>query len=148
MPGANGVRRHPALPVWYGSGLRFECRPDCGQCCTSHGEHAYVYLERGEARRIARHLELSERQFRARYTARDEGQLVLRMDEPDCPFLDGKRCGIYPVRPLQCRTFPFWSENLATRASWRRTARFCPGIDRGPLHPLACIERARTSRKP
>ena len=37
----------------------------------------------------------------------------------DCVFLKEdpergrKTCSIYPVRPLQCRTWPFWPENLA-----------------------------------
>ena len=76
----------------------------------------------------------------------DDGSRVLRMDQPDCPFLEGSRCGIYPVRPVQCRTFPFWSENLSNRRSWTRLRRFCPGIDKGEKHPLLRIERARIER--
>ena len=40
----------------------------------------------------------------------------------DCVFLQssrGKRgCAIYSVRPLQCRTWPFWSSNIDTPEDW------------------------------
>ena len=48
-------------------------------------------------------------------------------------------CGIYPVRPLQCRTWPFWPENLINESAWKRAARGCPGMDRGGRH----FERGR-----
>lgn len=43
-------------------------------------------------------------------------------------------CSIYAVRPLQCRTWPFWPENVADRESWDRAARKCPGMNRGCRH--------------
>ncbi|HKQ63012.1 MAG TPA: YkgJ family cysteine cluster protein [Candidatus Polarisedimenticolaceae bacterium] len=118
---------------WFAAGLRFECQPDCGACCVNHGEYAYVYLSDEEARRLGAFLELEPAEFRARYTTLDEGELVLRMDQPACPFLDGTRCGVYPVRPRQCRSFPFWEETLASRAQWEALREFCPGIGRGEL---------------
>jgi len=94
---------------WYAEGLRFECLPDCAACCTNHDDYAYVYLEPGEPERIALHLGLDPGTFAERYTQLDEGWVVLKMDRPDCPFLSGTRCSIYAVRPVQCRTFPFWA---------------------------------------
>ncbi len=68
----------------------------------------------------------------------------------DCIFLqraDGKAtCGIYPVRPMQCRTWPFWEMNLQTPAAWTHAASRCPGmcdLD-APKYPLAHIEKCRT----
>lgn len=51
----------------------------------------------------------------------------------DCVFLredaDGKRgCSIYPVRPTQCRTWPFWPSNLKSRSAWESSAQSCPGM--------------------
>jgi Fe-S-cluster containining protein len=66
---------------------------------------------------------------------------VLNMDSPDCPFLRGTLCRVYPVRPTQCRTFPFWAENLASRASWSGLCEFCPGVGAGPRHDLPSIRR-------
>src|SRR5262249_16944213 len=52
----------------------------------------------------------------------------------DCVFYDRKAgCTIYPVRPAQCRTWPFWESNTATPADWKRTQKTCPGAGRGEL---------------
>jgi len=134
-------------PAWYAEGLRFECKEDCGACCTNHDDYAYVYLVGDDLDRLVAWLGIDEDEFIGRYTDVDDGYLVLRMDSPDCPFLDGTRCGVYPARPTQCSTFPFWHETLRNRANWERLKRFCPGIDEGPRHPLATI-RARLAERP
>lgn len=68
----------------------------------------------------------------------------------DCVFLarDGAgraACSIYPVRPAQCRTWPFWPENLATPEDWGRAAKSCPGMDRGRFYPIEQIRIIRDS---
>lgn len=50
-------------------------------------------------------------------------------------FADG--CTIYDIRPLQCRTYPFWFSNLRSEKRWRRVERQCPGIGRGRLYTKA-----------
>jgi len=124
---------------WYAAGLRFACQPDCGNCCVNHGDYNYVYLEGNDTRRLARHLKLTVAEFKKRYTEPEDEYLVLRMDRPACPFLEGTRCTVYPVRPVQCRTFPFWESNLGSRSAWKRLRGFCPGVDRGEVHPLRVI---------
>jgi Fe-S-cluster containining protein len=37
-------------------------------------------------------------------------------------------CSIYPVRPLKCRTWPFWEELRDNPDGLRRAADLCPGI--------------------
>ncbi len=69
----------------------------------------------------------------------------------DCEFLDresipGKAiCSLYESRPMQCRTWPFWPENLKSKRAWHaakgRTP--CPGMDNGKLIP---IEQIRIQR--
>lgn len=68
----------------------------------------------------------------------------------DCTFLDPKsrRCSIYPVRPIQCRTWPFWPANLVSREAWDRARTLCPGMDRGPLVQLDVIERQASEIDP
>lgn len=63
----------------------------------------------------------------------------------DCTFLDPKtrRCTIYPARPAQCRTWPFWNSNLADPDSWQRVKSVCPGAGCGELYSLEQI----TARK-
>ena len=137
---------HPPLSPWYSEGLRFECQPDCGACCTDHEDCTVVYLLPGDAERLANHLNCSDDEFGRRHTEIDDGDLVLKMRGPDCPFLEGLRCTVYPARPVQCRTFPFWRENLTSRARWQRLARFCPGIDVGERHGLETIRHNLAAR--
>ena len=55
-------------------------------------------------------------------------------------------CMVYPVRPRQCRTFPFWSENLKDAAAWEALRPGCPGIGEGRLFPSEEIRRIRMGR--
>jgi len=126
---------------WYHKGSRFSCT-QCGNCCRNHGDYAYVYLAEQDVAAIAEHQGLSEERFLAAYCEEVDGWITLRMDEPACPFLqEDNRCAIYPVRPKQCATWPFWEENLE-RGTWRGAVRACcPGIDRGTLVPADEIGR-------
>jgi Fe-S-cluster containining protein len=126
---------------WYAEGLRFACVPDCGACCTRHGDYDYVYLDPDDVDRLAAELDLERSVFLERHAAEDDGYVVLRMDGPDCPFLRGTACSVYQARPNQCRTFPFWRENLKNRATWERLRSFCPGIDEGEVHGFENIRR-------
>jgi len=138
-----GTRRR----CWYGDGLRFECQPDCGACCVNHGDYSFVYLEDGEVDALAEFLEIGRSEFLRRFTAVDDGHIVLRMDAPACPFLVDDRCSVYPVRPVQCSTFPFWKENLRTRANWSKLKEFCPGIGKGERVDLDTIRRELAARE-
>jgi hypothetical protein len=126
---------------WYAKGLRFECT-GCGNCCRNHGEYAFVYLTEGEVTAIAAHLELERAVFLKRHCQKEDGWITLRMDQPACAFLTPEnRCSIYPVRPKQCATWPFWKENLA-RATWEgEVQECCPGVGNGPLYSAAEIDR-------
>ncbi|CAK4655635.1 hypothetical protein AeMF1_001127 [Aphanomyces euteiches] len=70
----------------------------------------------------------------------------------DCVFLDRKQvkgkaiCRLYNARPMQCRTWPFWPENLESRQSWEslKTAKDgCPGINKGPPSSVEHISQQR-----
>jgi Fe-S-cluster containining protein len=126
---------------WYDKGLRFECT-QCGACCKNHGDYAFVYLTEHDLREIPRFLGISRAEFVERYCTKDEDWVVLRMDEPACAFLDeANRCKIYPVRPKQCASWPFWTENLE-RSTWEGPVKdCCPGIGKGEVTPAAEVER-------
>jgi Fe-S-cluster containining protein len=52
----------------------------------------------------------------------------------DCIFYDSAfGCTVYPKRPKQCRTWPFWESNLATPEEWEKTRAICPGSGHGEL---------------
>lgn len=128
---------------WYADGLRFECT-GCGQCCT--GAPGYIWVSGEEIQQIAQFLNFSIEEFSERYLRRVKGRLSL-LELPktfDCIFLKDKKCQIYSVRPIQCRTFPWWPKNLKSEKEWRDAARFCEGIRaEAPLIPLETIEEQR-----
>ena len=49
----------------------------------------------------------------------------------DCVLYDPETrgCRVYRARPVQCRTWPFWSNNIDLPNSWKKTAEFCKGCD-------------------
>jgi Fe-S-cluster containining protein len=130
---------------WYAGGLSFACR-QCGRCCS--GAPGYVWVTEAESDRIADHCHLSPAEF-ARHHLRQVGarRSLLEKTGGDCDFLerlaDGTtRCRIHPVRPIQCRTWPFWKSILDSAESWRLAARHCPGIDDGAHGSLSVIDEA------
>lgn len=123
--------------------LRFSCT-GCGDCCTGTTDDC-VAVDREEQKRIQKHLGISWAWFRRRYVERVMGQFDSLVSRPDgaCVFLDDeKRCGIYPVRPAQCRTYPFWPEIVFHESAWKREARKCEGIGHGDFVPITRIEAA------
>jgi hypothetical protein len=121
--------------------LRFECT-GCGKCCTGTSDY-FIAVSRAEQRRIQEHLGISWRWFRRRYLFRfDDETESLRMPGGRCEFLgDDNRCRIYKVRPLQCRTYPYWPELVGSLFSWRLETRRCEGIGRGEAIPLEHVRR-------
>lgn len=129
-------------PFFERQSLKFGCT-GCARCCVA-GNGYFVYLDNATAGRIRSYLCLSAGWFRRRYLMKtDAGDTVLSCQaDGRCIFLqDDSRCRIYPVRPLQCRTYPFWPEITHSKAAWQREARRCEGIDRGPVVPVARIRR-------
>ena len=114
----------------------------------SRGAHGFVYLTLEDRRRLARALGVPTRQFTRQHCVKTDGLFHLLDDGPDCRFLNGRRCAVYDARPTQCRTWPFWPENLSSRRAWVSVKRVtpCPGMDSGPLVPLPVIEATRRHR--
>lgn len=131
---------------WYANGLRFECT-GCGQCCT--GAPGYVWITKEDIVRMADYLKISINEFSRRFVRHAKGRLSLLENHKtyDCVFLKDKKCQIYPVRPIQCRTFPWWPENLKSEKGWQEAARHCEGINPdAPLVSREIIESALTQQ--
>lgn len=130
-------------PFYLQQALRFSCT-QCGQCCATAGDY-YVYLTDEESERIRTHLQLSRNWFRRRYLQRlEDGEQVLASGPDEhCIFLNADgMCRVYAVRPVQCRTYPFWPELVGTAAAWNREARRCEGISRGRVIARSSIRRS------
>ena len=134
---------------WYAGGLRFTCT-QCGKCCT--GPPGYVQFTEEEATNIADHLDVTVAEFRKRYTHMVHGIESLEERRSrygyDCVFLkrddsNGVLCSIYAVRPMQCRTWPFWHGNLESPQTWAQTKDVCPGSGNGKLYPVEEIRILR-----
>ncbi len=136
---------------WYVGGLHFECA-HCGNCCAGPDE-GYIWITRREVDMLAGHLAMGVDQLREKYLTQygKRCSIVERADNKDCIFLtttgSGRGCAIYPVRPNQCRIWPFWSCNLSTKDAWDYAAAKCPGINRGRLYAFDEIEELRRQKK-
>ena len=126
---------------WYREGLQFSCT-QCGECCT--GAPGYVWVTRREVEALRAFLRTSTDDFGRRYLRKVGSRLSL-IEKPngDCIFYD-RGCTVYAARPDQCRTFPFWSENLKSRSAWDAAAGDCPGMGSGRLYSASEIRRIRS----
>jgi Fe-S-cluster containining protein len=71
--------------------------------------------------------QLRARKAKGRYTLREKVN-------GDCVYLGaGKGCTIYEIRPVQCRTWPFWESTVGTPEDWEETKKVCPGSGHGDL---------------
>ena len=110
---------------WYESGLQFECQR-CGNCCRGF---------------------LDESGKQIKFVYGDDGTLFDVKSNGDCIYLGvdfaGRGlCSIYDTRPAQCRSFPFWPENLKSPTTWEILAvdPKCQGINQGRLYKIDEIE--------
>lgn len=123
---------------FFDQGLTFACQR-CGACCT--GAPGTIYVAVDEVAIIADHLKLSSAEFirTCLYPYKDSFSIREKANG-DCLFFE-QGCRIYPVRPFQCRSFPFWFSNLRSESRWERIGRQCPGIGRGRHYSRAEIIR-------
>jgi Fe-S-cluster containining protein len=117
------------------SSIPFECT-SCGKCCRTIGN---VYMSPEETTAAAEYTNKTVSEFIQSYAthtiratdSRDEQLpwILLANTEtekgPSCIFLDQETnfCQIYPVRPTQCSTYPFWSNLLESEFNWNNEVR-------------------------
>lgn len=109
--------------------VKFECQQGCSNCCKSGG---VVHISENDIVEISKFLKISQDEFLKKYITR-EGKKMYLVDQEinDCIFLKDDKCVIYPVRPLQCKTFPFWPQNVKSEKRWNMVMDECPGIGVG-----------------
>lgn len=127
---------------FYAEGLRFECT-NCSRCCRH--EPGYVFLSEQDLELLCNETGLERERFMSRYCRSiDIGGFyrlsLTEKDNYDCIFWRDGGCSVYQGRPLQCRTYPFWTSNLESPEDWELLKAGCPGADRGRLYSAAEIE--------
>jgi uncharacterized protein len=126
---------------WYRDGLSFTCTR-CGHCCT--GTPGYVWVGDDEIAQLATARGMTIKEFMKTFVRRVGGRYSL-IEKPggDCIFWDRKEgCTVYPARPVQCRTWPFWPENIESPEAWAESTRTCPGSGQGRVFSLEEIREA------
>lgn len=127
---------------WWEKGVRFQCQGS-GKCCMFRNSYGYVYLTKGDRRRFAKFFGISTLKFTKNYCDQEDGKFFLREEtqSSNCRFLEGTRCSVYEARPTQCRTWPFWPENMNQKAWNKEITQFCPGAGKGRLWSRQEIEQ-------
>ncbi len=123
------------MSVWYEKGIQFKCQGS-GKCCSSRGEYGYVYMTLQDRRNMAKALDLNTTEFTKKYCTKTSGVYHLNENEdsPDCLFLKNNKCSVYTGRPTQCRTWPFWPDNMNAKVWSNEIVSYCPGINKGRLY--------------
>ena len=135
---------------WYIAGLHFACQ-QCGRCCSGPDE-GVIWILKPEIDMLADFLGQSVKDIRKKHL-RTFGFRCSIKENPqtkDCIFLvtmDGSRsCAIYNVRPMQCRSWPFWPSNLQSPGDWNTAAQKCPGVNKGKLYTFDEIEKIKKQK--
>ena len=133
---------------FYRDGLRFSCT-QCSNCCRF--DPGYVFLSRQDVDRLTDFLGISKGAFYSNFCREINASIVRRISliekqNYDCIFWEDGKCTVYPARPLQCRTFPFWPQNLINRRTWDSIGKSCPGINHGKLYKYRDIKKILSLR--
>ena len=134
---------------FYRDGLSFECQR-CSKCCRH--DPGYVFLSVKDIERLSALFGISGSDFLKKYTKTVnlggfQRISLIEKKNNDCIFWADGGCTVYESRPLQCRTYPFWSSALGSRKDWDTLGRSCPGVDKGRLYTEAEIEERLAMRR-
>ena len=106
------------------------CSSCNGACC--RGESGYIWLSKDEIVSIASYLQLDVHDFLQDYCKKEGYRYTLKelkqTGEYFCIFFEETQgCSIYPVRPKQCREYPFW-DRYKDKNSIQEVCQECKGI--------------------
>ena len=116
-------------------GIRFECQGS-SNCCVSRGSYGFVYLSNRDILKLTKHFNKKKIDFIKKYCSKTEKLIhlkELKKNKGNCIFLKNNKCTVYKNRPTQCRTWPFWNENMNTKKWNKDISKNCPGIGKGKL---------------
>jgi Fe-S-cluster containining protein len=125
------MKRLSDRSYFFDEGIYFECQ-SCGSCCT--GSRGSVYVDNNEISKISEYLRMPLIRFIQKYLFPFRDSFSIRDDPEGRCFFYKDKCVIYPVRPLQCKAFPFWFDTLRSEKRWKEITANCPGIGCGRLY--------------
>jgi uncharacterized protein len=130
------------INIDYKKGLKFKCQGS-SNCCVSRGSYGFVYLSKKDIKKLSKFMKLEINNFLNLYCDETNGITHFKEEKKngDCQFLLNKKCTVYKARPTQCRTWPFWSENMNSKTWNTEIANFCPGIGKGKIISKFIIEK-------
>ncbi|MBF0412842.1 MAG: YkgJ family cysteine cluster protein [Desulfamplus sp.] len=99
-------------------------------CCK--GSSGNIWVNSADIRNICHILEINQIDGINKFFEKRGNRYSIRecVDDKDyrCIFLNSaNRCSIYSVRPLQCRTFPFWEH---FKRHTEQLINECPGVQK------------------
>jgi len=118
---------------FYKNGLKFEC-VQCSNCCRI--DPGYVFLSYNDLHRLKEKFNLTEDEFIKKYCrivnmGEQKRISLIEKSNYDCIFWNNGGCEIYELRPLQCKSYPFWKPFLVNKKAWHSEAESCPGMNKG-----------------
>jgi uncharacterized protein len=145
--------------------LPFECT-GCGNCCRTEGN---VYMSPKEIQAASRHLNMTLSDFIQAYAyttlLQSNGDRNCTMNNSNvnneehppwilvkdvnteeghacCIFLNSEtnQCSIYPARPIQCSTYPFWTNVLESENHWNDEVRRRESDTHSKLPPWTAVD--------
>ena len=122
-------------------GIRFECQGS-GNCCVSRGNYGFVYLSKKDIKKLSDGIKITQQNIVKNYCQKTDGFIhlkELKKNNGNCIFLKDNKCTVYKSRPIQCRTWPFWPENMNTKTWNNDISKNCPGIGKGKIYNLSLI---------
>lgn len=126
----------------YDNGIKFQCQGSAN-CCVSRGSNGYVFLSKKDLSKLAKYFKISLKEFKLNYCQTSDDFIHLKeiRENGECIFLKNTTCTVYKSRPTQCRTWPFWPENMNSKVWNNEVVNFCPGIGKGKLISKNSIDK-------
>ncbi|VAW98194.1 hypothetical protein MNBD_GAMMA23-24 [hydrothermal vent metagenome] len=141
------------MAFYHTTPIRFKCT-QCSQCCYG-GKYAYVRASAQEIEDITAYMNIDAEIFKNKYLIKlvDHGYGI-RMKKNSlsgviksnghCVLLNKQgKCSVYPVRPTQCKTYPFWPEILISKDKWNNEVMRCEGINQGDVVDTEHVEQQK-----
>ncbi len=105
--------------------VEFHCM-NCGNCCSIDG---HVFINQEEISAISKYMAITIEEFLEKFTVSINDRIRIKGDYYNkCIFLDNNSCRIYSVRPKQCKTFPYWLENMKYDVYIEETVEYCSAL--------------------